>query len=337
MKKFIYISGVLLVNVFVIGCVFKIFHWPGANLMILSGLALLSLVFIPVALRYNYVKTGKKKTMLYVSAFVCVLLCFAGALFKIMHWPGAALLLIVTSPLPFLFFLPVYLYHNKKNEPNQSLNFIGVILLLLYVAVFSSLMALNISRDILNSMSMTSGDFQQQSQIVRNHNVPVYDNPYYSGNEFYKDLKLKTRNIDVLIDNTQKEILALTEGDTKGIWNDSTGIDYRGITNPLDNHMTAAVMYGKEGNSGRALEIKKAVEDYKVFLIRLIPYKPLKELIESLLNTDDRVSFYEKGITSSWENTLFGPQSYMITVLGNLSSVKLNVHVVEMAVLNIRY
>jgi hypothetical protein len=37
-----------------------------------------------------------------------------GALFKIMHWPGAGIFLMVALPFPFLVFLPVYLYVTSR-------------------------------------------------------------------------------------------------------------------------------------------------------------------------------------------------------------------------------
>jgi hypothetical protein len=53
MKKLVYITGVLFAMLQVLGGLFKILHWPGADsLLILStGMAL---IFIPALARYLY-------------------------------------------------------------------------------------------------------------------------------------------------------------------------------------------------------------------------------------------------------------------------------------------
>ena len=46
MKKFIYISGIVVINIFVFGALFKVQHWPGANILITSGLSLFCFCFL---------------------------------------------------------------------------------------------------------------------------------------------------------------------------------------------------------------------------------------------------------------------------------------------------
>ena len=42
----------------------------------------------------------------YTAAFISFIIDFIGMAFKILHWPGAAILLIIGIPLPFILFLP---------------------------------------------------------------------------------------------------------------------------------------------------------------------------------------------------------------------------------------
>lgn len=57
MRKFVYVSGVLFFMVWIVGALFKMLHWPGANVLIMTSV-LLALVFIPVAAWYKYHKAG---------------------------------------------------------------------------------------------------------------------------------------------------------------------------------------------------------------------------------------------------------------------------------------
>ena len=40
----------------IIGSLFKIMHWPGANIMLVLGLGTLAFIFIPIAAKYWYNK-----------------------------------------------------------------------------------------------------------------------------------------------------------------------------------------------------------------------------------------------------------------------------------------
>ena len=47
MKKLAFISGVLFGSLSAIGFLFKIMHWPGANILLVLSIGLFSLVFVP--------------------------------------------------------------------------------------------------------------------------------------------------------------------------------------------------------------------------------------------------------------------------------------------------
>ncbi|MDK2978318.1 MAG: hypothetical protein PWP52_1032, partial [Bacteroidales bacterium] len=85
MKKIIYISGVIIANLLVIGSIFKVNHWPGAGAAITLSLLLLCFWFLPIAL-INHYKGQKNKTSkwLYIAAFISFFMVFISALFKIL-------------------------------------------------------------------------------------------------------------------------------------------------------------------------------------------------------------------------------------------------------------
>ena len=57
MKKLAYISGVITTMLALIGVLFKILYWPGANILLVLGMASLSLIFIPSFAKYMYDKS----------------------------------------------------------------------------------------------------------------------------------------------------------------------------------------------------------------------------------------------------------------------------------------
>jgi hypothetical protein len=56
MKKLAFITGVLSFSLTSLGILFKIVHWPGANYLLVIGLGLFSIIFIPSIAKYLYDK-----------------------------------------------------------------------------------------------------------------------------------------------------------------------------------------------------------------------------------------------------------------------------------------
>ena len=56
MRLAVYLSGTLGAMLFVMGYLFKIKHWPMADLMLIIGLSLIGLVAIPLSAYYKYNK-----------------------------------------------------------------------------------------------------------------------------------------------------------------------------------------------------------------------------------------------------------------------------------------
>ncbi|MHC1707352.1 MAG: hypothetical protein AB9842_07495 [Bacteroidales bacterium] len=142
MKKFIYISGIACTNIFLLGSLMKMLHWPGASIMVTLGLGIAALVFLPLALNVAYKEASDKALLwVYLTGFLCAFIDLIGAMFKINHYPGANILLMIGIPIPFILFLPVYVYNHIKRKDQQMSGLLGVMFLMTYIAVFSVLLA----------------------------------------------------------------------------------------------------------------------------------------------------------------------------------------------------
>ncbi len=78
----------------ILGAFFKKMHLPGAGILISVGILLVVVVFLPLYFISSHKEQVEKKNPIYaiVGIFTLALL-LAGALFTIMHWPGAGLML----------------------------------------------------------------------------------------------------------------------------------------------------------------------------------------------------------------------------------------------------
>jgi hypothetical protein len=158
MKQKIYIFGIASAMIVILGTMFKVQHWPGAGIMISLGIVLLLTLFLPAALINHYKVNGNKQyKLLYITTYITCFVVFTAMLFKIMHWPFAGYAVLIGVPFPFVVFLPVWLYETSKIKNFDINNTVYILFLLALQAVFSVLLALNVTREKIDySLQMTN-------------------------------------------------------------------------------------------------------------------------------------------------------------------------------------
>ncbi len=145
MKQTMKISGILSTSLLMFASLFKLNHWPFANIMLILGFIILCLFFLPSA---NYVINKERKdgnlTWLLISAIIGSFGFFSGLLFKLMHWPGANILLLIGLSVLAFLFLPILLIYRLKKAENSNLKTLyvfGVLSGIIYlVGLLSKLM-----------------------------------------------------------------------------------------------------------------------------------------------------------------------------------------------------
>jgi len=95
----------VLLSFAVVGGMFKILHWPGANIIITLTLCSLAIIYFPLGF-YFLGNAAVRTTAIITGMFLsCIPL---GILFKIMHWPGASIMLVIaaaSAPVMVLFLI----------------------------------------------------------------------------------------------------------------------------------------------------------------------------------------------------------------------------------------
>jgi len=88
---------------FILGILFKTLHWPGAGIILLSS-GVLTIVSLAALL---FRKPGPLTVQLQYPAMLIgsVIVVITGGLFKIMHWPGANMLLLLGLTTCAVWFL----------------------------------------------------------------------------------------------------------------------------------------------------------------------------------------------------------------------------------------
>lgn len=335
MKKFIYISGIVVINLFVFGAIFKVQHWPGANVLITTGLGLFCIGFLPLSFINSYKGRGKKDKSLYIAGFICAFITFIGAMFKIQHWQGANWFLIVGIPLPFLYFLPVYIYHYNKSKEKSAVNFLGVMFLMVYVAVFTAILALNVSRDVLNAFNTGEKDVTKTNDILIIKNDQLYENIEKSGisgnTEKIAALKTKSEKLYSGISNLKLELVRAAEEKSSPVIDAGNKINTDAITAKDESAGTTSIMRGSDGVSGKAKELKEQISSYRDYLKSLVRNnsESVKNINELLSTSDVTETNYGETKTLNWEEQHFPNGVFLITVLVTLSCIETNVRMAE--------
>jgi len=158
MKQKIYIFGIVSAMILILGTMFKVQHWPGASILLFAGTVLILTLFLPSALLNHYRVNGNKQyKLLYITTYVTCFVVFTAMLFKIQHWPFAGYLIFIAVPFPFIVFLPVWLYVTSRIKNFDINNTVFVLFLLALQAVFSVLLAMNVTREkIFYSLEITN-------------------------------------------------------------------------------------------------------------------------------------------------------------------------------------
>lgn len=131
LKKTLQISGVLSVVFLAIGVYSKFNHLKGTGMLLLIGVVLFSLVFLPSLILLKLKDTDVKQNILLVTTgFLFTLLGGIGCLFKIMQWPFATILVWISLGGLVFLFAPFYYITMRKKAENKLTTFINVVLML---------------------------------------------------------------------------------------------------------------------------------------------------------------------------------------------------------------
>jgi hypothetical protein len=136
MKTTMKITGNVSLALIAFGTAFKIFHWPGASPLLILGFVTLCFVFFPAAIYMNYNYSNEnKKPFMNIAAGLGGVIFMIGVLFKLMHWPGAAMLLLIGWTLILLIFLPILLFvklREAQSSREKSIYIIGALGLIIF-------------------------------------------------------------------------------------------------------------------------------------------------------------------------------------------------------------
>jgi len=162
MKNFTYIFGLSSAILTIIGSIFKKLHWPGASILITLGMVMIILVFLPLYFITMHKEQEEKKNPVYgIVGFLTIALLLAGALFKIMHWPGAGFMIDFGLGFLVIGFIPLYVVNAFQRSGSKKITLPYVVMLLVGISiilVYSNVRMGKYLLDIYRTEALTNAD-----------------------------------------------------------------------------------------------------------------------------------------------------------------------------------
>jgi hypothetical protein len=278
-RLLLFISGFLTAMFFIFGILFKVQHWPDANLLIsLAGITGL-FCFLPLIVAYRLSdQENKPKRMVYLMGMLGIIFYSAGMIFKLFHWPTATFLMVAGLIILSVIAFPWYTWLTWKNEEHISSRFLFIVIGSL--AIFISGALFNLSMQYAYEDGFYPHQQQQQElfKYLNNRNSSLVN--YHKDSLDYAEIEKfhsATKAIISLIDNIQIKMVQASEGKPgkpsvaeDQILKTGNGIEiqYRMLTRPF--HPGPVRDYLLPGCTSRE-ELNKAIQDYCNLISALVP------------------------------------------------------------------
>ncbi len=327
-----YLSGLFSSSIILIGILFKVMHWPGAGIAISFGMVLAALVFLP-SLVFSKISDDKgegKKTAYLVGLFAG-LFYIAGFLFKLMHWPGAAICIIIGLILTVAVFLPAYTYAHFKDEIHVKGRFIFFTFTVMMAVLTISLISLSVSRNIFNEFVATGTqmDNVHDDLILNNNGLAKKLISENSINETVGVIHDKTIEIENWIDALKRELIITTDPDSEALTGDK--INYKDIHEKDNISVPFEILIGKE-NDGKAFQLKDMLQSYRELLLSYSDGSKIISSLNILLNVSQETEIYD--YTYGWVELQFKHRT-LITVLNSLTTIQIQLRLAEKEIITV--
>lgn len=230
MNKVLRVVSFLILFLLAIGTLFKLMHWPGASFMLLTSNFLLVTVFLPIF----FVKRNEKpesdlETISNILLLLSISGIIVGSTFKVMHWPGASIMLILGSLALTCGALPLFIFSNWKKADKKINEIIAAVFIGLYVSSYFLLFALNYGKNIINTYT-TLDNQQARSISIIDELISQFDST-----QINSELEKEFNDIYSFIFETKKELIIKAEG--KGFEEEFLNDDYSFYEDEADNEM----------------------------------------------------------------------------------------------------
>ena len=310
-----------------IGSLFKIQYWPGGGLLIVLSVSLLVMAFMPMFIVHRITKRTSTLGMIEgIVLGVTGVFVLLGMLFKIQHWPGGGMMMVVGNTLLAFAIGVMIVRAMEAKEYKQSWSMLGFMFAM--TLVFFG-WALNWSRDFLVAIEHNDAMIQQSEEAMMLSNEALRAQ-FNANDSLSKEWSEISRHSAAMVDYIQRlQNLIIT-----GCLGQSPSIESYASANDVwakDNYdIPTKILIGYDPASPTqdeysAFSLRIKLTEYAAAMKGLIENLETQSMIDSLYSFQDQTS---NGMVYSWEVMHFYHASFA-SVMQTLNTLRLSVAVTE--------
>lgn len=320
----ILIGGIL----FMAGVLFKVLHLRFAAELLFSGWVFILFIFLPILLYVKLKEALTSKEKLIIILGILGLIIFElSTMYKLFHFKGAATLMIVGSILLITIFLPLYTYSKFKETKEITGQYIYILISTMFFILFSVLLALNVSVNILGVFSNEENNSAQISSYLELKNQKLYADFNEKADSTKKKQESKiiairegSKNLCSKIDSIKVELIMAAEQIDKQSARNLI-LDVSSISKKSDIETGERLMLGDE-NNGMAYQLKLNLKKYQEIALSVnAKNQDLNKNINNLINISDYPN-------QTWEQYSFSNNA-LISTIAVLTDIEKRVRMVE--------
>jgi hypothetical protein len=146
MKKYTYYIGFGGALLSLVGALFKKLHLPGASILLVLAILSIVGVFLPMYFIMNHREQAEKKNPAYaIIGYSTIAVLLVGVLFKIMHWPGANVMIQAGFAVLMIGFIPLYVVNAFQKAGKEKTRLPYAVMLLLGISLVVLISSVRIS------------------------------------------------------------------------------------------------------------------------------------------------------------------------------------------------
>ena len=311
-KLFIHLSGFVSAFLLALSFLFIIQHWPGTNYLLLTALLTSVLLFLPSFFIHQIkdAETNALKIAL-IAAFVGAFAYCSGFYLKIMHLPGAGILLLFGIFVLVVFAIPRLVYLHYKNHESVSSRFIFLTFAIIWFIIPTGLLSLNSSNSVIDEMVTYGNESKIRIAYLEHKNDKLYNTLRNTGQEVVKEkvtrLKQESDSLYHLMQQVKVELVEIELHPAESVVTNGD-VNINKLNTKFEWYVGQQVLY----DEGKAKLIKENIEKYRISVNQLIDTGSVKiQLINSVLNTTDISTKKEKSLRS-WEDEYLSKGMFII-------------------------
>ncbi len=299
------------------GSILKMFHLPLAGVILLLGTAITIMGFFPLFFYTSYKEQGEKKNILLsLTGYLTLSFLMIGVLFKVQHWPGAAIALLIGQFLLVLLFLPLYLVnaYKKASETKAKFGYVLLIVLIGFGVIFM-VSATRVSKETIDNYETINNEaiYVTKKFAQKNDSLTMV----LKMKESWSEVQPEINKLQELAFSLDKHIETIkTDLENYGNVDENGAIRFKDNANAFRKSML------KDDN---AVKLEEKFAKYNDIVLEMANNEYQKETLRTLLNFDLLTGLtYEQGFK----------HTPLIVGMAMLSEIQKNIQISEYQLLS---